>query len=135
MGQDALLLSISCSALSVALLPALLIGLKPALLLGFSLVVALCITVPFVLSIRQWPPRGVLGDYPILSMYVGYHTHGYPPTFTFSVRHRVRLVGPGTCRLELCPSSTCSQTSNVPTPKPSLAKVTARRIGCPTSKS
>ena len=34
-----LLLSFSCSAVSVARLPALLIGQKPALLLGFSLVV------------------------------------------------------------------------------------------------
>ena len=39
-GQQALLLHVSCSALSVAHRPALLIGLKPALLLGFSLVVA-----------------------------------------------------------------------------------------------
>ena len=37
--QQALLLSVSCSALSVACLPELLIGQKPALLLGFSLVV------------------------------------------------------------------------------------------------
>ena len=41
MGLGTLLLSFSCSALSVALLPALLIGLKPALLLGFSRVVSL----------------------------------------------------------------------------------------------
>ena len=37
--QLALLLHVSCSALSVAHRPALLIGIKPALLLGFSLVV------------------------------------------------------------------------------------------------
>ena len=40
-GRRALLLHVSCSALSVAHHPALLIGLKPALLLGFSLVVTL----------------------------------------------------------------------------------------------
>ena len=39
-GRQALLLHVSCSALSVARHPALLIGKIPALLLGFSLVVA-----------------------------------------------------------------------------------------------
>ena len=39
MGRQALLLHVSCSALSVARRPALLIGKIPALLLGFSLVV------------------------------------------------------------------------------------------------
>ena len=38
-GQQALLLYVSCSALLVAPVPALLRGPKPALLLGFSLVV------------------------------------------------------------------------------------------------
>ena len=43
-GQQALLLYISCSALLVAPVPALLRGPKPALLLGFSLVVFMPIT-------------------------------------------------------------------------------------------
>ena len=41
MGQHALLLYVSCSALLVAPVPALLRGPKPALLLGFSLVVGI----------------------------------------------------------------------------------------------
>ena len=40
-GEHALLLRVSCSALLVAPVPALLIHLKPALLLAFSLVVTL----------------------------------------------------------------------------------------------
>ena len=39
MGQQALLLYVSCSALLVAPVPALLRGPKPTLMLGFSLVV------------------------------------------------------------------------------------------------
>ena len=44
---------------------------------------AVCTTLPFVLSTRQRAPQGVLGDYPLLSMNDGYHTHGYATTFIF----------------------------------------------------
>ena len=37
----------------------------------------------FVLSTSQRAPQGVLGDYPLLSMNDGYHTHGYATTFIF----------------------------------------------------
>ena len=38
----------------------------------------------FCIKYKQWAPRGVLGDYPLLSMNAGYHTHGYATTFVFS---------------------------------------------------
>ena len=43
----------------------------------------------FCIKYETTGPRGVLGDCPILSMYVGYHSHGYPTAFTFFARHRV----------------------------------------------
>ena len=44
---------------------------------------AVCTTLPFVLSTRQWAPRGVLGDYPLLSMYDECHTYKCIVTFDF----------------------------------------------------
>ena len=55
----------------------------------------------FVLSMRQGVPRGVLGDYPLLSMKDEYHAYDYVATLAFFVRHRVRPAGPGTRRLKL----------------------------------
>ena len=46
------------------------------------------------------PPRRARGLH-LLSMNEEYHAYDHVITFTFFVRHRVRLVGPGTCRLAL----------------------------------
>ena len=46
------------------------------------------------------PPRR-LGDCHLLSMKEKYHAYDLVISFTCSVRHRVRLVGSGTGRLEL----------------------------------
>ena len=42
---------------------------------------AVCTTLPFVLNTRQRPPRGALGDYPLLSM--NDECHSYECTITF----------------------------------------------------
>ena len=44
---------------------------------------AVCTTLPFVLSTRQRPPRGALGDYPLLFMYDECHTYECIITFDF----------------------------------------------------
>ena len=77
---------------------------------------------PFVLSMRQRDPRGVLGDYPLLSMNDGYHTHGYATTFIFLCGTGSDESARGLAALSYIQSSTCSQTSSVPAPKPSLVE-------------
>ena len=51
-----------------------------------------------------------------------YHAYDLAIAFTFFVRHRVQLVGPGLAAWSYIRSPTRSQTSSVPAPKPSLAK-------------
>ena len=42
-------------------------------------------TLPFVLSTREGVPRGILGDYPLLSMKDEYHAYDYVATLAFFV--------------------------------------------------
>ena len=90
---------------------------------------------PFVLSMRQRAPRGVLGDYPLLSMNDEYDAHVYVITFIISSGTGFDQSARGLAALSYIEVLPAVRQVVCRHPSPLLLKVIARRIDCPTGKS
>ena len=80
------------------------------------------------------PPRGALGDYPLLSMNDECHTYECTITFDFLSGTGFDQSARGLAALYYVGATGC-WTSSVPAPKPSLSISRSSQSDCPAGKS